>query len=257
MCPYISFLGLNIGTYGICMTIGICLTFILAVKRGRKFGLIVEDMLIVSAFALGFAMFGGSLLYVLVTYTPAQILQFIRNGDFMFLGSGIVFYGGLIGGVIGALVGVRVAGCSLALIERAVVPFVPLGHAIGRIGCVMAGCCHGFAYDGPLAIHYPCSVLGLSPNQGYFPVQLLEAFINLVLCSFLLWYEKKTKKATDLLLAYLGLYAVSRFVLEMFRGDAVRGIWNSLSTSQIISILLFIASIIGMLWRKNSKTQSL
>ena len=256
MYPYISFFGMNIGTYGVFMTIGICLTFILAVKRGRRFGLIVEDMLIVSAFALGVAMLGGSLLYVFVTYTPEQIIQFVRKGDFSFLGSGIVFYGGLIGGVIGALVGVRIAGCSLISIERAVVPFIPLGHAVGRIGCVMAGCCHGFAYSGPFAIYYPHSVLGLSPEQGYFPIQPLEALINLVLCGVLLWYERRSKKTTELLLVYLGLYAICRFVLEMLRGDEGRGIWNMLSTSQIVSVLLLVISVSGVLWLKKSKTRS-
>lgn len=255
MYPYIHVLGRDIGTYGLCMTIGFCLAFILALKKGKPKGLIIEDLLIVGAFALGFALLGGGLLYALVTYTPEQIIEFIRSGDFRFLASGIVFYGGLIGGVAGALVGIRVAGCGFEVILRSAVPFIPLGHSIGRIGCVLAGCCHGFAYSGPFALYYPNSVSGLSPDQGYFPVQPLESLINVMICIFLLWFEKRAKKASHVLFAYLGLYAVSRFLLEFLRGDAVRGLWYSLSTSQIISILLLCVSVTGLLWKEKSVRQ--
>lgn len=255
MYPYINIFDRQIGTYGLCLTVGFVLAVILALQKGKTKGLIIEDLLVVGAFGLGCALLGGSLLYVFVTYSLTQIRAFLQQGDFSFLGSGIVFYGGLIGGVAGTLVGIRVAGCKFEVIERSVVPFVPLGHAIGRVGCVMAGCCYGFAYGGPFALHYPHAVSGLSPEQGYFPVQPLEALINVGICLFLLWYEKKMKRATHLLFAYLGLYAVSRFFLEMLRGDEIRGAWNLISTSQIISILLLIVSIVGLCWGKRSNAE--
>lgn len=257
MYPYIHILGRNIGTYGLCMLVGVMIAFVFALHRGKSKGLIIEDLLIVGAFSLGFALISGSLLYVFVTYSPAQIVAFICSGDLSFLGSGIVFYGGLLGGLIGALHGIRVAGCKFALIEWSAVPFVPLGHAIGRIGCVMAGCCHGFAYDGPFALYYPNSVSGLSPQQGYFPVQPLESTINIGICVFLLWYGKKAKRVTDILFTYMALYAISRFFLEMLRGDAARGFYNALSTSQIISILLLFISIAGIMWKNKPIVQQI
>lgn len=253
MYPYIHIFGRDVGTYGVCLAIGFVLAFLLALRKGKAHGLIVEDLLIVGAFALGSALLGGTLMYVFVTYSLTEILEFIQRSDFSFLSSGIVFYGGLIGGLLGAMGGIRVAGCEFGVIEKTVVPFIPLGHAIGRIGCVMAGCCHGFPYDGLFALHYPRSVSGLPAEQGYFPVQPLESLINVGICAFLLWYEKKTKRVTDLLFAYLGLYAFSRFFLEMLRGDAIRGMWNALSTSQIVSIMLLCVSVIGMLWKRKIK----
>ena len=249
MYPYVSVLGRSIGAYGLCMVLGVTLAFVLSFRKGRNKELLLEDLLIVGGFALGFAMLGGSMLYVFITYTPAQIIAYISAGDFRFLSSGIVYYGGLLGGVLGAFLGIRVAKCRFAAVVRAVIPHIPLAHAIGRIGCVMAGCCHGFAYDGPLALYYPHSVLGLSPAQGYFPVQLLEALLNIVIYSFLLWYEKRAKWAKDLLFSYFGVYSLSRFFLEMLRGDANRGIWYMLSTSQIISIILLVVSVTGLCWK--------
>ena len=252
MYPYIYVLGRNISTYGLCMLAGVVLVMVLSLCRGRRRGLIVEDLLIVGAFALGFALLGGSMLYVFVNYSCAEISVFILAGDWHFLCSGIVFYGGLIGGICDAICGINVAKCGFGLIEYAVVPFVPLGHAVGRMGCVMAGCCYGFQYNGPFALYYKNAITGLSPECGYFPVQILEAALNITICVFLLWYEKKAKRVTDLLFMYLGIYAIARFFLEMLRGDMNRGVWHTISTSQIISLLILAISIMCMVLKKKT-----
>lgn len=248
MYPFIYIFGRTIGTYGLCMTVGVFLAAFLAIRLGKKRGVLMEDILIVGATAMGCALVCGSLLYVFVTYPMPEIWAMIKAGDFKFLTSGIVFYGGLIGGVLGALLGSKLAGCKLSYLEGAVVPFIPLGHGIGRIGCIMAGCCHGMEYTGPLAIYYPNSVTGLSPDQGYFPVQGLEALLNVGVCLFLIWYERRKRRPMDLLFAYLGLYAVERFVLEYFRGDSIRGIYFGLSTSQWISVGLLAVSAVHFLF---------
>lgn len=256
MYPFIYIFGRPIGTYGVCMVLGFFLAGFLAFRKGKSKGLIVPDVFIIGAMALIGAVIGGGVLYIFVTYSVDEIIALIQRGDFSFLNGGIVFYGGLIGGALGALLGIRIAGTSFELVEHSVIPFVPLGHAIGRIGCVMAGCCHGFGYDGPFALYYPHSVSGLSPDQGYFPVQPLESLINVGICLVLLRFEKRMKRTTSLLLLYLGLYSVSRFFLEMLRGDAVRGVWNGLSTSQIISIILLCVSVVGLLWKPRHEATS-
>ena len=246
MYPFISILGRKIGLYGLCMALSFCLAGFCAYRKGRHRGLCWEDLMLTAALALGGALICGGALYICVTYSWAQVVDFIRQGDFRFLGSGIVFYGGLTGGILGALLGIHIAGCGMETVERSVVPFVPLGHAIGRLGCVLAGCCHGFPYNGPLALHYPNSVLGLSVEQGYFPVQPLESLVNLCICAFLNWYEKRVSRAADVLFAYLGLYSFARFFLEMLRGDSLRGLWAGLSTSQWISVGLLLICILRL-----------
>ncbi len=242
MFPYIILFGRPIGTYGLCMVLGIFLAAFLAWRKGKALGIAIEDILLIAACALLGGLFCGGMLYIFVTYSIEQIFAFIRQGDFSFLVSGIVFYGGLIGGVFGGILGIRIAKCNVSAMERAVVPFIPLGHAVGRIGCVMAGCCHGFAYDGPFALYYPNAVSGLDPTQGYFPIQLLEALCNCIVCLVLLFLSKKERRSYALLFAYFALYAIERFVLEFFRGDTVRGIFFSLSSSQWISIAMMAAS---------------
>ena len=259
MFPYIRIFDLYMGTYGICMVLGFALAIVLASRRGKRYGLIFEDLIICAAFILGFAVVFGNLLYIFVTYSMEDILNFIRQGNFKFIGSGIVFYGGLIGGIVGCWVGLKVAKIKFYTIEQAAVPFISVGHAIGRVGCVMAGCCHGMEYDGPLALYYPNSVAGVSPDQGYFPVQLLEALINVVvICPLLLIIGKRAKKPTILLSAYLILYAITRFITELFRGDAIRGGFLWLSTSQWISVILILAAGTNLLvryWKARPKAE--
>ena len=238
MYPYFDIFGRKIGTYGVCMLLAFLLVAFLSLKRGKPIGLRLEDLLIIAAMAFGGAVLVGGLLYICVTYSFAQIIAFIRAGDFRFIGSGIVFYGGLIGGIAGALLGIYVARCDFRSVEQSVVPFIPLGHAIGRIGCVMAGCCYGFEYEGFFALYYKNALSGISPEQGYFPVQPLESLLNVGICLLLLWLSKNTKRKFGLLSWYLALYAVARFFLEMLRGDAVRGIFSGFSTSQHISLAL-------------------
>ena len=249
MYPYIEIFGRAFGTYGICMVLGFFLAGFLACRKGKPHGMRWEDILIIGASTLGFALLGGSLLYAFATYSVRQIIDLLMAGKFDAFG-GIVFYGGLIGGVVGALLGIRLAHCKLGMAERAIIPFVPLGHAIGRVGCVMAGCCYGFEYEGFGAIHYPHALSGVSPEQGYFPVQPLESLINVVICLILLVLSKKVKRRLDLLFSYLAMYAVSRFFLEMLRGDAVRGIWGGISTSQIVSLVLLGLCCVHLLLRK-------
>lgn len=254
MYPYISVFGRQIGTYGLCMAAAVLLAAFLACLRAKKRGVQFEDVIIVGAAALGFALVGGGLLYIFVTYSLQEIFAMIKAGQFGFLGGGIVFYGGLIGGIVGAFVGVRIAKCKFSDIESCVVPFIPLGHAIGRVGCLMAGCCHGFAYDGPLAIHYPHSIMGLSPHQGYFPTPILESVLNLGIFAYLLHCSKKQSRKFELLIRYLGCYGILRFLLEFFRGDSVRGALWVFSTSQWISLgILAVVGIYLLIAKKTAK----
>lgn len=254
MFPFFHVFGRTVGMYGVCIMLGVLLVSFLAVKKSRQCGLSPEDIYIVGAFTIGFAMVFGNMLYVFVTYSFADILQKIRILDFSFLGSGIVFYGGLIGGIIGAFLGVRIAKCEIRAVISVIVPYIPLGHAIGRIGCLLAGCCYGMEYSGPLAVHYPNSLFGIPASQGYFPIQPLEALLNVGICWMLLQQEKRGRDGYSILFSYLGMYGVFRFLLEFLRGDAHRGIYAGLSLSQWISIGLLIVSVAGMMMgRKNYK----
>lgn len=238
MCPFIHILSLRIPLYGVCMTAAFFLVTFIAVKKAKDIP--YENIVVIAATTLGGALLGGKLLYLIVSYSPKEIISYVRDGDMSFLfDGGLVFYGGLLFGIGGAYLGGVISQTKLSELEDAIVPYVPLGHAIGRIGCFCAGCCSGVEYNGFSAVHYKQSLYGLNPDTGYFPVQLLEAFLDLIIMLILIKEAKKEFKKYTLLIKYLFVYSVMRFATEFLRGDSVRGHILCLSTSQWISLILY------------------
>ena len=111
-----------------------------------------------------------------------------------------------------------------------VVPAFPLFHGFGRIGCFMAGCCYG------VKLATPAELFGIF-TLDRLPVQLIEAGFEFLLFAVLLFCEKKQAK-TDTLQIYLITYAIFRFCIEFFRGDAIRGIFLGFSTAQWVSLAI-------------------
>ena len=242
MHPFIKIGSLELPSYGLCMLSGFTLVFVLAIIRSkRKYKpLKLDDMLAVTAIVLFLSLVGGYILYMLVTY-PKEL----ASGDFSVLPQGgIVFYGALFGGVLGAMLGIKIFRINFSVFEASVVPYIPLGHALGRVGCALAGCCYGIEYDGPLAIHYPDNhplYSFFDSSVGYFPVQFLEAFLDIIIMLILLAFLRKERKKFDTTFLYLALYSAMRFFTEMLRGDEIRGVYEfNISTSQWISIGLIL-----------------
>lgn len=233
--PFFTVLGKVIPTYGLCMAVGILLAACIVYYRAKKVGLDINSMIIIAACAVGGALVGAKLLYIAVSYDPKEILEDITQGRFVILaGSGLVFYGGLIGGAVTALLGLIISGelKSADKVCSAVVPAIPVGHAVGRIGCFLAGCCYGAEYDGIFAVTFPKAGVFVP----VFPVQLLEAALNMVLFLVLLYFGRREKIKYELLYLYMILYSLERFLLEFLRGDRIRGFLQGFSTSQWISM---------------------
>lgn len=242
------------------MVIGIVLVFLLSFRYSKKLKVNKYDLIIIAAAAIGTGLFGASTLYILVSYSFEEIYSQIISGDLRFLSGGLVYYGSFIGGIFGSFVAIKATKVPFNAIEKSIMPYLPLGHAVGRIGCIMAGCCHGFSYEGPFAIHYSDSILDLPADQGFFPVQILEAIINCIVVIILLWRRRKYRYAGELIALYLILYSTARFFMEFLRGDEIRGQYLNLSTSQWISVVLFSVSLTFFIYtllknKRNSKKE--
>lgn len=236
----ITLFGHQIPIYGLCGVIGVILGFIYLAFACKISGMRYDDLVYVYVWALIFCMIGAKILYLLVSI-PFLIPYISAHGltwplIIGLIQGGFVFYGGLIGGLIGAWASCRYFHFDLHTTFNVLVPVLPLVHGFGRIGCSLAGCCYGVETDSPFHIIYHNSLYA-PLNKPLFPVQPLEAgllfvlFIGMVLAVF----KYKTDKA---LILYLFSYSLIRFILEYFRGDAARGIWLHLSTSQWISLAI-------------------
>ena len=173
----------------------------------------------------------GIKIFFLFLSQDQKIEPYLTSLNF-WIGGGFVFYGGL-------FLGLFYIFCYTALLKK--IPFERLhlllpaliwGHAIGRIGCFMAGCCYGSICTLPWKVFL----------NGHYrhPVPLYEAAwlacLGLVVSILL----KKKASFAKTVSTYLIGYAGGRFVLEFFRGDSIRGVFLNLSSSQFISLMIIV-----------------
>jgi phosphatidylglycerol:prolipoprotein diacylglycerol transferase len=116
-------------------------------------------------------------------------------------------------------------------------PAIPLFHFFGRIGCFLGGCCFGIESSfGFTTLH---GIIDKANGVNRFPVQLLESLFNIITFFILVKLRKVNRFRKRLLYIYLFMYSTGRFFIEFLRRDDYRGKWLFLSTSQIISLLIF------------------
>lgn len=162
--------------------------------------------------------------------------------------SGLVFYGGLLGAYAAVLIFCRIYKLYTYPELNHFTVIVPLFHAFGRLGCTVNGCCYGIEYHGPLSITYTAAHInpGISDDIAdfsRFPVQPLEALMELLIFVLLLLLYIRKRDRYSLTSIYLLIYSVLRFSDEFLRGDTARKIWGPFSTSQWISLVIFAAVI--------------
>jgi len=240
------FLGKNIHPYGIMCSLGIAISLIFAYWLAKRKKFEFFDFSLVVIITLLSALVGSKLLFIIVSIETISFL--FSNYSFWqallsIVQGGFVFYGGLIGAVIGLFLTTKIKKVNFSDYANIFALVLPLGHAFGRIGCFFAGCCYGCEYNGFLSYTYT-SALDASTPLGIplLPIQLIEsASLFILFASMFVCYIKK--KENLICYIYLLAYSIIRFVLEFYRGDLERGLFLSLSTSQWISLSIFITTL--------------
>lgn len=173
-----------------------------------------------------------------------------------FWNGGLAYYGGLIAATVAGVWFLRREGFPLGHGVDAVGAALPLGIVFGRLGCYFGGCCFGVHTDGPLGVvfpayspasetHYRAGLLASKalPSLPVHPTQLYEALGCLLIGGVLTFAVHPRKRFHgQVLLLFLGAYAVLRFLIEYLRADE-RGALLGLSTSQFIGVLIVLALI--------------
>lgn len=255
MQVYINFGFIDIPSYGAMITLGVILANTFGIYLLRKAHLDFNDLIILEAYCFLGAFIGAKGLYLLISAREIYWDKILDPDYFnAIMLSGFVFYGGLIGGLLFVCLAGKVHSIDAAKYARWYIAFIPFIHAFGRIGCFCAGCCYGKPYDGIGAVVFPEGSFAI-PGVKLFPVQLVEAFMLLCI-SFIILYMQLKKKFYYTIELYLILYAITRFVLEYFRYDEIRGRFWGFSTSQWISVALAGASVFMLYRAKNGNRES-
>jgi phosphatidylglycerol:prolipoprotein diacylglycerol transferase len=241
---------ITVYTYGVVLAAAYLFGLKLAMTRAKARGMDANRTLDLGIAIIVSALIGAKLLLVFVDFDhfrqdPAEFLSLFRVGG--------VFYGGLIAAVAVAFWYMRKHQMPLWLTCDIFAPGISLGHAIGRLGCLAAGCCYGRPTNVPWAITFtnPAAAANVGTPLGVplHPTQLYESAAELIILALLLSTEKKGRPFPGRTFwSYLLVYGISRFVIEYFRGDPRGMVFDAVSTSQFISLLLVPLSLI-MLFR--------
>jgi phosphatidylglycerol---prolipoprotein diacylglyceryl transferase len=230
---------ITVYTYGVLLAAAYLLGLQLARVRARARGLDANRVLDLGIYIIIAALIGAKLLLLVTDFrtfssNPRELLTLARSGG--------VFYGGLILAVVVALVYIRKIGLPLWTTCDVFAPGIAVGHVVGRFGCLFAGCCYGKPTTLPWGITFtdPFAAANVGTPLGVplHPTQIYEAGAEAIILGILLATERKGRPYPGRTFwLYMLLYAISRFVIEFFRGDE-RGAVGMFSTSQFISILL-------------------
>lgn len=244
-------------TFGVLLAASYLGALAWMVRGARRAGLDPDAMMSLGTWAIVGALVGAKAL--LAIRSPQEYLTSLSDLRSLVSSAGD-FYGGFIGALIASAIFFR-RQPQLPFWRAADVcaPAIALGQAIGRIGCFMAGDDYGRQTAVPWAVTFTDPVAaqigGVPLNVPLHPVQLYESAVCLALFGILVWLGRSRHRDGDVIVAYTLLYAVARFVLEFFRGDADRGFvfGGLLSTSQLIGVLMFVlATVVWLAQRRGT-----
>ncbi|KRQ86312.1 Prolipoprotein diacylglyceryl transferase [Caloramator mitchellensis] len=228
----------TIYTYGFLMAVAILSAILITVKRGEKRGFSKDSIYDIAFYGIIGGIVGAKLLYIIA---EAPTLFKNPKAIIYMLTSGFVVYGALIGGVLAAYIYCKVKGLNFIRYFDLTAPAIAFAQGIGRIGCLGAGCCYGRETNSIFGIVFKISPF--APNGvKLIPTQIISSIGNFAFFLILIWFAKKERKDGQVAGLYMILYSVGRFIIEFFRGD-FRGNVGMLSTSQFISIIIFIIAI--------------
>src|SRR6267143_1434485 len=255
MYPRLFELGpITVYTYGVLLAAAYLFGLKLAMVRAKARGLDANRVLDLGIYIIISALIGAKLLLLVTdfrtfTANPRELLTLARSGG--------VFYGGLILAVTVALIYIHRIGLPLWTTCDVFAPGIALGHVVGRFGCLFAGCCFGKPTSLPWGITFTdtfaATNVGTPLNTPLHPTQLYEAGAELLILLVLLRTERKGRPFPGRTFwLYMLLYAISRFVIEYFRGDE-RGTVGIFSTSQFISVILAPLAVVMLIYLARRK----
>ncbi|UCF68871.1 MAG: prolipoprotein diacylglyceryl transferase [Acidobacteriota bacterium] len=240
-------------SYGLMAATALLVAWIWFIRGAERDGLDPHEAGRIAFWTVVGGLLGAKLGLVIVDFGwYAGDLGRLLSIDFL-RAAGVIWAGVLSGLVTLAVLAWRAELPLGRLLDAVAVP-LPVSQAIGRIGCLLAGCCYGSSCALPWAVTYHSAEAhdqqGVPLGVGLHPTPLYEAAWNvLVVLPAVMLVRARRQRPGEAALAYLVLYGSGRFVVELFRGDAVRGLWfgGLLSTSQLISLVVAPAAAVAWL----------
>jgi phosphatidylglycerol:prolipoprotein diacylglycerol transferase len=235
--PEIDLGPITLQTFGLMMGLGFVVAGLAASRFLKEIGKPVDWAYEMVFAALVGGIVGARLWWVFENWSDAK--DDVLGS--LFSGSGLVWYGGAIGGALGVLLWAwRRSFLTLQMFDVAAVPLA-IGYAIGRIGCQLAGDGdYGIPWDGPWAMAYPNGTV--PTTEEVHPTPVYET-IAMSLVALLLWRWRHRWRTGTLFGLYLILAGAERFLVEFVRRN--EEVWLGLTQPQLFSIVMMVG---GVVW---------
>ncbi|MFN8160284.1 MAG: prolipoprotein diacylglyceryl transferase [Solirubrobacterales bacterium] len=239
MYPEIHIGPLTLQTFGIMFALGFIAAGALIAKRLPEIGKSADWAYEMCFAALVGGVVGSRIYYVVENYDEVRH-DLIGN---LFSGSGLVWYGGAIGGAIAVILWARYRGFLNLVLLDVCAPALAIGYAIGRCGCQLSGDGdYGKAWDGPWAMAYPDGTV--PTTQTVHPTPVYET-VAMSFCALLLWQLRDRYRKGILFAIYLIYAGAERFLVEFLRrNDRVLA---GLTQAQLESLAMLVAGVVWIL----------
>jgi prolipoprotein diacylglyceryltransferase len=234
-----------IESYSVFGLIALLVGGVVYYREFRRLQWDLEALLFVMGGCLTGAILGFSLIFEIFSANWSDIPQQTWPMDF----TGKTFLGGLAGGCIGVEFTKKIIGYPHSISDAFAVA-IPLGHAIGRFGCYLAGCCFGTETHLPWSVTYSAGTYpylvqlmqrqittGTATSLPVHPTQIYEMLFNLALFAFLMWKRDSFKVRGSLFKLYIVSYGIFRFLSEFIRGDYPFPAGGGLKSVQVLLLV--------------------
>lgn len=236
----------KVGSYGVLLMIGFLIAIYMASRRAERFGLAAQQVQDASVVVILAGILGARILFIAQEWPkfagrPDQIFKLQMDG--------LTSFGGLIGGVIGILLYARWKKIHpVAFLDTVGVPML-VASAIGRVGCLLHGCCFGF----------PCASPPGVPMAGqtgfFFPAQLVDSVLLALGAWLIVRMEKKDLPRGASVALVLVAWGIARFIFEWFRAGFSSTYWGNLPITEAHAAALAMA-VGGAIWYFRVRSRS-
>jgi len=227
--------------YGIMIALAVLLLIVWMIWQVRKGAKLTYDEVLTGALvAIPSAVIFSRLLHVIDRWDyysqfPDQIVGF----------EGLTIYGAILGAALGIWAYSRFSKFRFGYIADTVTPVIPVAQAVGRVGCLLNGCCYGAETDAFCGVTYTHTDTAAPIGVAVHPTQAYEILFLLVVSVVIFKIRGRLKTEGSLFLIYISLYALWRFAIGFLREgtDFLFG----LQQAQVVSLAVLLVVVLVLI----------
>lgn len=232
---------LEIRWYGVMIVIAVISAIGISLLEARRKGVPQDAIWDIGLWAVIGGIIGARLLHIIDKWDyyyshPEQFLNF----------AGLAVWGAVLGAGVALLIYCLVKRLSFWLLGDIAAPGAMMAQAIGRVGCIINGCCYGNTCELPIAVLYQNPHSYAPQGVPIYPTQEFHLIWNLLGFAVLWLIRKRVRPDGTLFLIWLIFFAAGDYAIRFFRGDTSPFLFN-LPEAQVVDIAVAGAALVMLI----------